>query len=467
MAISASSEFVALCQSQLRLLAEALSTSLSVVYLTEEWVEGATSAFFPVATYPDVTDIPSSEKSRILLPRTESLESGRLSKSGSIQKWQMPQFTPQHQVVLPLQQDGFVLGFLQVGRDDRDWTSQEYAQLELVVQTLTSACVIDRRLQWIQQRYHQQELYQERQQDMLDTLLHQLKNPLTALKTFGKLLLRRLQPDDRNQDIATGILRESDRLQFLLQQFHHLDLQQLDLQPFDPQHSDPRPLDPQFDRQSSSGLPTLPAATAPNSLPQAESRLTESTPSDAVPNAALALVGPVLTLEPCALNLMLESLLNAVQAIAQERQLTLKLRLTDALPPVQANDHALREVLSNLLDNALKYTPPGGEIAIYSGIHPTYPQWQGVVVSDTGLGIPSEDLPKLFEKRYRGVQAAGSIAGTGLGLAIARDLVEQMQGRLEVISPAGQWHPCPGEDQTPGAAFLVWLPIAQFKGMTR
>ncbi|MEO0769108.1 MAG: ATP-binding protein, partial [Cyanobacteria bacterium J06649_4] len=94
-------------------------------------------------------------------------------------------------------------------------------------------------------------------------------------------------------------------------------------------------------------------------------------------------------------------------------------------------------------------------------------QYQGIVVGDTGPGIPPADLEHLFERNYRGVQAEGDIPGTGLGLAIAQTLMREMQGYIEVISPAvgTPWMPvsalqnpeseanCVG----PGSAFIVWL----------
>ena len=63
------------------------------------------------------------------------------------------------------------------------------------------------------------QMIQEKQQDLLDSLLHQFRNPLTALRTFGKLLMKRLQPGDKNREVATSIVRESERLQELLQKF--------------------------------------------------------------------------------------------------------------------------------------------------------------------------------------------------------------------------------------------------------
>jgi len=108
----------------------------------------------------------------------------------------------------------------------------------------------------------------------------------------------------------------------------------------------------------------------------------------------------------------------------------------------------LREVLSNAIDNALKYTPAGGLVLVQASlVQATKRTTTGqtadgreqkleLAITDTGPGIPPQDLHHLFERRYRGVQAQTGIPGSGLGLSIARALVTQMQGEIDVFSPA-------------------------------
>jgi signal transduction histidine kinase len=115
---------------------------------------------------------------------------------------------------------------------------------------------------------------------------------------------------------------------------------------------------------------------------------------------------------------------------------------------VQANVQILREVLSNAIDNALKYTPAGGLVLVEARLieaslgtiaeqrADTTVQMIELAITDTGPGIPPQDLLHLFERRYRGVQAQTDIPGSGLGLSIARALVTQMNGEIEVLSPA-------------------------------
>jgi signal transduction histidine kinase len=138
-----------------------------------------------------------------------------------------------------------------------------------------------------------------------------------------------------------------------------------------------------------------------------------------------------------------------------EQKMQIQVAIPDDLPPVKADADALREVFSNLIDNALKYTPAGGTIWVSLERSPaTHSSQQQVQISDTGPGIPTEDLERIFERSYRGVQAHTNIPGTGLGLAIARDLVVQMQGELKAFSPALR----PMPESTPGSTFQVTLP---------
>jgi signal transduction histidine kinase len=128
------------------------------------------------------------------------------------------------------------------------------------------------------------------------------------------------------------------------------------------------------------------------------------------------------------------------------------------------------------MDNSLKYTPAGGKVIIQAGqirVSTQGAKQSSIAISDTGPGIPPQDLDHIFERHYRGVQAETGIPGTGLGLAIARELVEQMQGEIEVISPAVfNWAACQSAEQSvsnfslscdslgPGTTFIVWLPLA-------
>jgi two-component system sensor histidine kinase BaeS len=101
-----------------------------------------------------------------------------------------------------------------------------------------------------------------------------------------------------------------------------------------------------------------------------------------------------------------------------------------AASPVLADPHWLHQVITNLLTNALKFTPAGGRVTIST-------ERTGadaiLRVTDTGTGIPAEDLPRIFDRFFRGQQAA-QISGSGIGLTVAAELVQAHGGRLTAAS---------------------------------
>ena len=115
-----------------------------------------------------------------------------------------------------------------------------------------------------------------------------------------------------------------------------------------------------------------------------------------------------------------------VAGITLDRQL--------AASPVLADPHWLHQVITNLLTNALKFTPAGGRVTISAGPSGT----EAVLrVTDTGAGIPADDLPRIFDRFFRGQQAT-QISGSGIGLTVAAELVRAHGGRLTASSEPGQ-----------------------------
>lgn len=447
------------------LLTQGLGATLSIVYLTEELTDATEANLVPIVAYPEEAALWNKDQIISLLSAGLQIKSPSLPVLGSAEVESerrlatetpgqppspssaadaMPLFDqaqlafPQ-QIVLPLMHNGVVMGLLVTARADRVWVDREQAQIERIARTLSLACAIDQRAQWAEQDLEQQRLLKGQQQEQFDDLLHQFRNPLTALKTFGKLLVRRLMPQDDNYGVAEGIVRESDRLQELLRQFERaVELGETALLP--------------GDKASGSALGA-----------QVHSRELEDGSRRVVPllPGANALTGEPLRCEPHQLAEVVEPLLGSAQAIAQDRQLELRAIVPPHLPPVLVDVKALREVLNNLIDNALKYTPAGGRVDIILGLQRSdaKPPMQGVAVIDTGPGIPPDDLPHLFQRHFRGVQSQGDIPGTGLGLAIAHDLVRQMQGEIQVFSPAQESGLAPGKAAV-GTAFTLWLPEA-------
>jgi len=130
---------------------------------------------------------------------------------------------------------------------------------------------------------------------------------------------------------------------------------------------------------------------------------------------------------------------------AERAALTLKLECPADLPHVLADPERLEQVLVNLLHNAIKFTPPGGEIVVFA-----YREGEEVIfqVRDTGVGISAEDLPRIFERFYK-VDRARTAGGTGLGLSIAKHVIEAHGGRIWAKSIQGD-----------GSSFYFSLPKA-------
>jgi signal transduction histidine kinase len=436
MPTAASSEFIALCRAQLQLLTEGLGASRSIVYLTEG-LDGSTSKLLPAIVYPDtevtraVAPLLAPSPGELVSPPAEPMPTaeGNIATLALSRLSEPDDRNSRLQIVLPLVYDGTIVGLLITTRESQPWNAAERTEIQHVAQTLALAGILDLRRNWMATELrHQQEL-QLQQRDLLHNLLHQLRNPLTAIRTFGKLLIKRLNPDERDRSIANSIVRESDRLQELLQ---HLE-EAIDLN----------------------------AIAATEDTANNFKKLPASPPLEGSRSANLLLPDAAFRVESCQITDVLAPLIISAEAIAQDRDLSFHSHIPLELPLVQAHPVALQEVLSNLIDNALKYTPAGGEVDIDVELvefpkksrRKRRPATLQVSIRDTGLGIPARDLEKLFTRHYRGVQAQGNIAGTGLGLAIAKELVTHMNGRLEAASPP------PGSDR--GTEFILSLSLVE------
>lgn len=145
---------------------------------------------------------------------------------------------------------------------------------------------------------------------------------------------------------------------------------------------------------------------------------------------------------------MMNAALNRLRIQAERAGLSIHFEPPGDLPPVLADSPRIEQVLVNLLHNAIKFTPPGGSLFLSAYLEGSGPESKIVFeVRDTGVGIPEDDLPRIFERFYK-ADRARSGGGTGLGLAIARHLVESHGGRIWAESRQGQ-----------GSSFFFSLPV--------
>ncbi len=489
----ASPEFISLCRTQLRLLTQRLATSSAALYIADVLAQGnEQSSFVPVVSYPEPveswvanferatpwssgsTHRSSGVSPQLALPgdaadldaesvglpepvqapvdRSASADSESVAEA----EFEWPDILqPEQQLVMPLMYTDVVVGLLVAVRPDRAWESEERRHVETVAQSLAGGCVLERRNQWLQSQLAHKRGLQSRQSEIFHNLLHQFRNPLTAVSTFGQLLVKRLDVEDTNQPIATGIVRENKRLRELVTHFDEaIAIGDADLRAETAQTAaavQSRILSPgQLLTGSRSPQPLL-SGNADNTEEPANHQGAE--------------LGHVLTLTAQYIPDIVEPVLAVSGIVAAEKGVDLHAQVTSDTPSVWGEEEALGEVVSNLVDNAIKYSPSGAQVWVQTGVSRADEggHYQGIVVGDTGPGIPATDQGRLFERNYRGVQAASDIPGTGLGLAIAQSLVKEMQGFIEVVSPAvgTPWLPAIVEDSQadvgPGSAFIVWL----------
>jgi signal transduction histidine kinase len=133
-----------------------------------------------------------------------------------------------------------------------------------------------------------------------------------------------------------------------------------------------------------------------------------------------------------------------MNAKAEEEKIQIRIDASDGLPQWEADRDKLKQVMLNLLSNAIKYNRPNGSIILSATAAEAN---VCIIIQDTGMGIPEEALPHLFEKFYRVRETEDKVAGTGLGLSICKQIVNGHGGRIEVKSKYGV-----------GTSFSVLLP---------
>jgi len=164
-----------------------------------------------------------------------------------------------------------------------------------------------------------------------------------------------------------------------------------------------------------------------------------------------------LEVETTDLAWLVQRRVSQAEAVAREKNISMRTNIPERLPEVYVDGRRIEQVVANLLNNALNYTPSGGTVVVTVALtngtesYPDDKEQILVSVADTGEGIPAEHLPHIFERFYRVDDARSRKAGgAGLGLAIAKQMVELHGGRMWVESEVGK-----------GSKFSFTLPIAR------
>lgn len=364
-----SERFLSLLRSQLGQFVDCPDVEALVVYVTHPG-PGGLPTLIPLGQWPEEARrlVPVGADSQLRLPAEQ-------------RRW------------LPLRDGVGLLGALQVETREAAWSPPLRQRLQGVALCLTEALRLDLEQQRLQQRV-------EAQEEQLRLLVHQLRNPLTALRTFGHLLLRRLKDDSDSRSLVEGLLAEERQLNKYVDAISAL--------------AEP------------DGL--LPAAASPDPL----------------------LLPPLLS------GPRGEELPDLVAPLLQRAAATASLqgrswRGPAALPPWRGDGGAVAEILANLLENAFRYSAPESPVGLHCAVTAAGPS---LTVWDGGPPIPEEERERIFQRGERGRHSEGK-AGTGLGLALARDLARHLGGGLELLIPPTLVDPTlPGQ----GNAFRLTLP---------
>lgn len=149
--------------------------------------------------------------------------------------------------------------------------------------------------------------------------------------------------------------------------------------------------------------------------------------------------------EPVDVLAVIDCAMSDMRALAQKKKIDLELNIPQQLPELVGDENKIQSMISNLVNNAIKFTPENGRVALSAK---TQDRQLIIKVSDTGMGIPKDDLPKIFGRFYRVYRPGKQIQGTGLGLAIVKEIVVRHDGRIEVESELDK-----------GTTFTIWLPL--------
>lgn len=364
-----SERFLALLRHLLSQFADCPDLRSLVVYVTHQH-EGGQPTLMPVGQWPpDGRTLPAVEADR------------RLRMPAEERRW------------LPLREEQMLLGALQVESDAAPWPEALAQRLQAVALCLTEALRLDLESQRLHRRLDERE-------EQLRLLVHQLRNPLTALRTFGHLLLRRLEQDSDNRSLVEGLLAE--------------------------------------ERQLNRYVDAIDDLARPDAL------------LAACPSPQPLLLPPLLSgpggqplAEP------LEPLLQRAAATASLQGRPWHGPLT--LPDWRGDSGAVAEILANLLENAFRYTPQGTAVGLHCAARE-----DGLLLTvwDGGVPIDPAERERIFERGVRG-ERGRELPGTGLGLALARDLARGLRGELALVIPPRSVDPALPEQ---GNAFRLSLP---------
>jgi signal transduction histidine kinase len=380
-----SKRFLALVEQQLAQFADRPDLRSVVVYLALPGDHGK-PALMAIGQWPSRPGLPADPLAGGEQIATAADPSGADQPLGETQRW------------LPLRDGALVLGALRVEAEHWPWPGPLRARLNATARCLTEALRLDLEQQRLGQALAQRD-------DQLRLLVHQLRNPLAALRTFGQLLRRRLEGDSGNRTLVDQLLAEQGQMTRYVEAIDHL--------------------------AQSPELAAADGSTAPLLLPPAL--------SGATPQTLVAILTPLLERA-------------SATAALQGRPWQGPATVTNW----RGDGAAVGEIVANLLENAFRYSQAGQAIGLR-----VEPANAGVAISvwDHGPEIPTAERRRIFERGERG-STGRHLAGSGLGLALGRELARSLDGDLELVVPPRALDPKDPTLPEQGNAFRLWLPTA-------
>jgi len=470
--VSFSPEFCSLCQAQFEVLSGLVGASRCVLYFRREDPLTGKLEFVPAAVYPQTqrvwvvgegpegrpssgpVELPGFISAENLMPEypfnmPDNADGSDISDGG---------------ISVPIQYGNTVIGMLAIWRnpsenesgeeEDSVWTREEKAHVKNIASSLALAIVLDQRNQFS----YNEALQAEKLRSMLSDSLHQVKNSLSAVRMFGKLLLRRLPSDDMmNRELAKDILIQSDRMVELLVPYDS-DSGRASALPY--QKKPMLMLGGGKASDAPAGVDVLgtlsdSVALGPDGLIGDLSEPLESSEAqgdeegeqhvyERLDSELAELRETTGEHQMCDVAGALSPVVSASQAIAEFDGIDFEMKIAKTLPEVRGDARILQEAMSNLMDNALKYAQirtdrEEGKARVFLKVSKLaksrLPKGSeaGVVimVEDDGPGVDEEELPELCVRGFRGrASLEAGTPGSGLGLHIVQELVSVMGGKL-------------------------------------
>lgn len=436
-----SREFIDLCTSQFSLLASTIpSLREALLFFRRENPTNGALEFVPLIAHSSQANPTSRVWISSGAAGETALEPGspcRVLPGGIPAEWIIPDYPfksmgavdmPDGRLCVPVEYNGVLAGSVVLVPETASamqWTNSDVHKANMVARSIAMAAALEGKWRVTMGNIDTSKQLIDSMRDMLRVTLHQVRSPLTALITFGHLLLHKLPPGDSNRALAKNIILEALRVDDLIKPLDtasetHV-LPEVGRAWYEAERSVTIPADIIDDH--SVEMDDSPRIDAASPVPQ-----------DVIPTEDLQLLWLSDVIEPQA---------EVTRILAETKGQHLLVDIDTDTPAVLAVEKYVRESVRNLLDNSLKYSPRGAYIGlscitkdIISADGSGSEEVVEVQVWDTGYGFTKKDMEDAFHFGYRG-SAASEIqaSGSGIGLSAVRDMVYASGGTISLVSP--------------------------------